>query len=140
MVFSRNFLSLPQEIAKLADDFEAWGRSMRLEPRAINCANLILDELLTNIVKYGYKNQVPGNIELHITFIGKNIEIIVRDQGSPFNLLDVQEPDVSKDLDSRTTGGLGIYFVRQLADNVFYRRDGDVNEVVLHISMQQPLD
>ncbi len=133
---SRILSSRLEDIPLFADELELWGETHGLPRKVINSVNLMLDELITNIVKYGYKGQPDGKIELHIALVEESIDVTVRDYGPPFNLLDVKEPDVSQDLEERSVGGLGIFFVRQLADQIFYRRDGDTNEVRLRKSTQ----
>jgi len=133
--FSRILDSRLEEIPLLADELESWAEAHGVQRKIINSINLMLDELIVNIVKYGYKGQPDGKIELHIALVEKSIDVTVRDYGPPFNLLDFKEPDVSGDIEERSVGGLGIYFVRQLADQIFYRRDGDTNEVRLRKSI-----
>ncbi len=132
--FSRILSSRLEEIPVLADELELWAETHGVQRKIINSINLMLDELIVNIVKYGYKGLPDGKIELHIALVEESIDVTVRDTGPPFNLLEVKEPDVSEDLEERAVGGLGSYFVRQLADQIFYRRDGDTNEVRLRKS------
>jgi len=127
--FTRDLKGTREEISALADDLEAWGEGLGLNRRIISTLNLVLDELITNIVKYGYNANLGGVIELRVRLDGMNIEAVIRDTCPPFNMLETDDPDVSESLESRTPGGLGIYFVKRLADEVHYRRVGEVNEV-----------
>ena len=115
----------------MADELEAWASARGISLKLINSLNLLLDEVISNIVKYGYSNQPDGLIELLVHRVGQNIEAIVRDYAPPFNLLESSPPNVAEDLESCPVGGLGIYLIRQLADEISYRRDGDANEVTL---------
>jgi anti-sigma regulatory factor (Ser/Thr protein kinase) len=134
ILFSRTIPSRLEAIASLADEIESWAEANGVQQKLINSVNLMLDEVISNIVKYGYKHQPTGQIELRVELVGKTIEAIVRDYGPPFNLLEASDPDVSRSLDARAPGGLGIYLIRQLADEIVYRRDGQANEVTLRKS------
>ncbi|MFO7598423.1 MAG: ATP-binding protein, partial [Candidatus Desulfacyla sp.] len=49
------------------------------------------------------------------------------DTGVPFNILDVPDPDLTADIFDRKVGGLGVFFVKEMADEAWYRREGDQN-------------
>ena len=129
--FRRTLKSRLEELPLLADELEAWALQQGMALKLINSLNLLLDEVISNIVKYGYENQPDGSIELLVHRLGPNIEAIVRDYAPPFNLLETAAPDVAESLETRPVGGLGIYLIRQLADEISYRRDGEANEVTL---------
>ena len=61
----------------------------------------------------------------------KGLEIIIADEGIPFNPLSVPEPDVHVPIEERMIGGLGIFMIRKLADDVTYERDGNRNVLTL---------
>jgi serine/threonine-protein kinase RsbW len=83
---------------------------------------LVLEELITNVAKYGYRNRAAGNAEvlLHIDATHLIIEFI--DDGDPFDPLAAPPPDLEAPLEERDIGGLGIHIVRALADEVRYFR------------------
>ena len=41
-----------------------------------------------------------------------------RDDGKPYNPLEAEEPDIAASVEDREIGGLGIFMVRKLMDNV----------------------
>jgi anti-sigma regulatory factor (Ser/Thr protein kinase) len=53
--------------------------------------------------------------------------VVVSDQGRPFNPLASKAPDLSQSLAERQVGGLGIFLVTSLAEEIDYERDGDRN-------------
>ncbi len=89
---------------------------------------LILDEIFSNIVTYGYRPQDPPDtvlVELCIangTFTAK-----VNDGGIPFNPLEYRPADTSLPLEERPIGGLGIHLVRNLAAELAYERKENRN-------------
>jgi serine/threonine-protein kinase RsbW len=85
---------------------------------------LAVDEICSNIMLYGYRGS-PGAISLDCTVGDHAIRLEITDEGMPFNPLTVPDPDIDADLDHREAGGLGIYFVKTIMDELEYEfRDG----------------
>ena len=94
---------------------------------------LCLEEILVNIINYAYPN-TPGEMDISCGLTEDGTLIIhVIDQGVPFDILSVEKPDISASVDERHIGGLGIFFVKQLMDDVHYRRENDKNILTLAI-------
>lgn len=87
--------------------------------------DVALDEILTNIVNYGFEDGGAHEIVLVLSIASNLLTIEVQDDGRPFDPLGIPEPDLEADLESRQIGGLGMHFVRTLLDRVSYsRRNG----------------
>ncbi|WP_129626045.1 ATP-binding protein [Candidatus Oscillochloris fontis] len=85
---------------------------------------LVIEEIATNIIKYGYCEQGCGRIELQCCYEQDTLRITIRDHGTPFDPRDHPDPDISTDVvDERQVGGLGLYFVREFADQISYHHD-----------------
>lgn len=113
------------EIGRLATSVEEFVETHELPMKLGFELNVVLDELLTNIIKYGY--DVPGEHTIHVdlTLRERQLLLVVDDDARAFNPLDRPDPDVNASLEDRKIGGLGIYFVKKLMDTVDYeRRDG----------------
>ena len=94
---------------------------------------LALEEVLVNIFKYAYKNSpVEGEVEITCKAVGSETFIIeVVDSGIPFDLLSASEPDITASIDERKIGGLGIFFVKRLMDDVRYTHEEGRNKLTL---------
>ena len=122
----------------LQDWLEATGVSLK-EAMQIG---LMVDELVTNTITHGYPDRhksvtgALGYIEIHaeifsgatasaLSNTGKTQAVVVtlKDNGIAFNPLTLPGPDLTLDIDEREIGGLGVYFVRQLADEIDYWAD-----------------
>lgn len=127
--FHRCVVGSNSEIETLNEDIHAWALSIKVPIKAINSVALMMDELITNVVMHGYKKNSEGEIDIHLQLIANTVAVTIRDNAPEFNPFLIAEPDTALDIDEREIGGLGIHFVRKMADHFSYRRDGNVNEV-----------
>ena len=97
-----------------------------------------IEEILTNIIKYGFDEE--GIHPIHVTFRHNQgqIEMEFEDRGREFNPLEIEEPDLDTPIENRQLGGLGIHLVRQMMDEAKYRREGDKNILMLRKSKTAP--
>lgn len=103
-----------------------------LEPRAlpsklVYAVNLISEEILMNIIKYGYDDGESHEIEVQIEVEQEEVALTVIDDGREFNPLTVPPPDRSKSAMDRLEEGLGLQFVRHMRNAIEYRREEDKN-------------
>jgi anti-sigma regulatory factor (Ser/Thr protein kinase) len=97
----------------------------------INRVQLAAEEVLVNVISYAYPDE-NGDIEITYDVSedeGLVIEIV--DCGVPFDPLSIPEPDIEAPMEDRKIGGLGIYIMRSIMDEVNYRRQGDRNILTL---------
>ncbi len=81
-----------------------------------------VDESCTNIIKYAYSEK-GGTITIACTTEDNYLIVTIKDKGKPFDPSLVPMPDVNEDLNKRKIGGLGIYLMRKLMDDVNYSFD-----------------
>lgn len=94
---------------------------------------LCLEEVLVNIIHYAYPES-PGEMGISCGLAEDGTMVIeVTDQGVPFDILSVEKPNITANVDERHIGGLGIFFVKQLMDDIQYRRENDKNILKLFI-------
>ncbi len=98
---------------------------------------LAVDELLTNVVSYGFPETDANHIHIHLTAwaVGGCLRIELDDTGQPFNPLDLPAPDIEAELESRDVGGLGIHFVMSMMHEVAYRREHGHNITLLRYDL-----
>lgn len=92
---------------------------------------LVLDELLSNVVDYGYPAQMSKSIDIALEVNEDEAILHLSDDGISFNPLDVPPPDKDVPLDRREVGGLGIHLCRQLVDDITYERKSFRNHLRL---------
>jgi serine/threonine-protein kinase RsbW len=93
---------------------------------------ILLEELLTNLVKYGYpEGAEPGVAEIVLALNGNRLEIEFIDDGCAFNPLAGSLPNLDEPLEERPVGGLGLHLLRSLTDRVRYERRNNKNVIRL---------
>ena len=124
-------LCLPTRLDQLERIYEAvdeLGESEGWPPGMVYQVKLVLEELGVNIVTHGHSNEPDHEFEVVLDSDTEALTIELRDEGPPFNpLTDSPEADVESGLDDRPVGGLGIYLVRTMMDELSYRREHDRN-------------
>lgn len=96
---------------------------LEIQPAVTGKIELILEEVLLNIINYAYTEGRSGSISAGCAQFDKNLFVIrIIDQGKPFDPSSSPDPDTTLSIEERNIGGLGIYLVHQLSDNVRYQR------------------
>jgi anti-sigma regulatory factor (Ser/Thr protein kinase) len=93
--------------------------------------NLVLDEVITNIIDYGYDDQAEHEIRVTMAVEGDRLTIEVEDDARPFDPLKAAPPDLDLPLEERPVGGLGIHIMRSLMDAVEHQRRNDRNVLTM---------
>ena len=119
-------LRLVSEAVETLGNEEGWG------PEVSYAVLLALEEVATNVVRHGGREEGSGEIEIEVVSTDAEARVEVRDRGRPFDpFLDAPEPDTEAALEDRQIGGLGVHFVRVLMDEASYRREDDRNHVTM---------
>ena len=126
------------EVRRVIATVEAFCTKHNLPQKLIFYFNLALDELLTNVINYGYdemdNNEMDNNeydISVRLVLDEDTLTAELRDNGRAFNPLDMPDPDLNLALKDKPIGGLGIYFVKTFMDHVEYHREGAYNRLVI---------
>jgi anti-sigma regulatory factor (Ser/Thr protein kinase) len=123
-------ISITNENGQVA---EAIGRMERfrvlngIDEHAFAGVDLAVDEILTNVISYAFRDGDSHRIDLELDFSGEKLSIEIRDDGVPFNPLDIPAPMLDGEVGEREIGGLGMHFVRNIADEITYRREANWN-------------
>ena len=115
------------EIERLHESLQEYFTRFHIPPDVHFVIMLALDELLTNIISYAYPDTREHPIDIFLASDNWSIIIEISDDGTPFNPLEVEEPDLTVSIEERQIGGLGVHLVRKLMDSVEYQRHDDRN-------------
>jgi len=109
-------------------------------PDRIRDIDLALEELLVNIINYAYPGG-EGHIEVTCHPDAPDRLIFeIADSGVPFNMLAFRDPDTTAEIEERRIGGLGIFFIKHLMNEVHYRREDDRNILTIAVSRNRKED
>ena len=100
--------------------------------------NLAVDEACTNIIKHAYSGG-KGDISLILEFLNDDLIVTITDKGKPFDPNSIPTPDLSSGLDKRKEGGLGIYFMHKLMDEVSYSFNHKGNRLTMRKRLSRRL-
>jgi serine/threonine-protein kinase RsbW len=114
--FDANFHSL-DEIREFVGEV---ARQVGFSEKEVYSIQLAADEASTNIIEHAYAGVENGRIEIDCNITGDDLKIVIRDNGKSFDPSSVPEPNVKADLTERKIGGLGMYLMRKLMDDVSY--------------------
>src|SRR5690349_8568713 len=116
-----------REIERLNRLVRQFGELHDVPSRTLYSVNLALDELVTNVILYGYEEGTGQDVVIKLVTTDKELIASVSDSAKSFNPLEVAAPDLNAPLEERQLGGLGIHLVRSLMDHVSYARENEKN-------------
>lgn len=120
-----------ERFEEMRDFVEAAAGHYGLDEEAIFAFKLTAEEVLTNIIQYGYRDRLPGLIALAFECAGGRATLKIWDDGFHFPPETAAAPDVGLALEDREIGGLGIFFVRELMDAVSYKIDENLMNLLV---------
>ncbi len=90
---------------------------------------IALDEIYTNVAKYAYIGREQGKVTVRLDFTPEitQVKMTISDRGIPYDPLKRPDPDVTLEAEQRQIGGLGIYMVKKLMDEVSYEYRDEMN-------------
>jgi serine/threonine-protein kinase RsbW len=119
------------ELKTLYRHLNQFGEITGLSEDCITDINICLDELFTNIVSYGFVNDLEHIVRFAINLEDRVLTLNIEDDGIPFDPLEKKDPEIPDDLIDVRIGGLGIHIVRKLMDNLAYKREQGKNKLTL---------
>ncbi len=114
-------------LPKLIDSVSHCLREQGFESEKMIDIEIALEEALVNIINYAYRDRI-GDVKVSCRVDDESCFIIeIEDTGQPFDVLSVNQPDLSDNISERKVGGLGIHLIRNLMSDVQYVRKDDKN-------------
>jgi serine/threonine-protein kinase RsbW len=129
----RNSLS---ELDALCQSVEQFGKSIGLSGKMVFKISLAMEELVCNIISYGFADEAVHWIKVAILHEDGTLIIRLEDDGIPFDPLNVQEPDCACPIEERNIGNLGIHLSKKLMDDIVYERLENKNILVMRKKLQ----
>lgn len=89
-----------------------------LNSKEIYSVQLAADEACANVIEHAYEGLVNATFEVSCSASQGQVTIVIRDHGKPFDIEKVRQPNLGKNLDEREIGGLGVFLMHKLMDEV----------------------
>ena len=121
-------LSEIRRATELVDEFKA---RHGLTDEDANAIHVVVDEIVSNSIRHGLAGAPSHTIALTLELWEDEIRVEVEDDGVAYDPTRAPEPVLTGTLEERTGGGLGMAFVRELADSIEYRRVDGRNHLVV---------
>lgn len=131
---SKEEIIIPAQMSQLnrvRDFIEQIGKKYKFSHKIINSFKLVVDEACTNIIRHGYQDIEDGQIIIRAIVRRMSLTMVIIDQGRSFDPRQVKNPDLNKYIQIGKKGGLGIFMMRKLMDDIKYNITEHGNELRL---------
>jgi serine/threonine-protein kinase RsbW len=98
--------------------------------KTIYSLQLAADEAASNIIEHAYEGVSDALLDISCDMQGDMIVITMHDTGKSFDLSKVKKPNIKADLSNRQIGGLGVFLMRKLMDNVSYQSNSTTGNLL----------
>ncbi|NQS90508.1 ATP-binding protein [Patescibacteria group bacterium] len=119
-----------ENLKKVSSFVHKWAKKASLSDHSEKELFLAVEEAYVNIVKYAYP-EPSGKVTVYCYMDKDTLTLKIKDEGIPFNPLEFPQPYLASHLEEREVGGLGVFLIRRLVDNVEYKRQGKYNVLTL---------
>ncbi len=106
-----------------------------LDDRAVYAVQMAVEEASANIIQHAYGGEAPAGAEIEFTCVvhQEELTLILKDEGRSFDPATVPDPDLCSPVEERQAGGLGVFFIRQLMDEVRFECEAGTTNVLTMI-------
>lgn len=116
-----------KELVPMYDLIKDFCIENRFQDKTRYDVNLIIEELVTNTISYGYSDDKYHEININLILKEDALCVDIINDADFFNPLDYPDPDLTAPANERQPGGLGIFFAKVLADEISYNRIDERN-------------
>lgn len=115
------------ELNRVVTFLEGLEEEWQLPLAIITPINLVLEEALSNVIFYAYEKGSTHEIKIDFAHTANQLDIAITDTGKPFDPTRKEDPDIDLPAEERPIGGLGIFLIRKIMNEVSYERVGQEN-------------
>ena len=129
---SKTFAGQYTSLTDIAEFVAQAAKEAGFDSKGTYAIKLAVDEACSNIVEHGYGENEGDEICCSYEVLKDGLKITIQDWSEPFNPGDIPEPNFDVDLDDLKPRGAGLYFMKNLMDEVeFDFNSGDGNLLVM---------
>ena len=124
-----------EEMSRLCAEFHLFLTETELPSAKIYVLDLALEEMLTNIIKYGYDDHRNHAIRVEMDISEQEVLLLIEDDGHEFNPLAQSSPDIDVDISEREIGGVGIFLTLNMVSEITYNREENKNKLRITVNL-----
>ncbi len=128
---SRTFPARFEYLDEIREFVGRRARDSGFSEKDVYSIQLAADEAASNVIEHAYAGSRRGSIQISCDYKNNLLTITLLDHGKKFDPAQVKDPDLKADLSDRQIGGLGIYLMRKLMDEVLYQSAKSGNLLIM---------
>ena len=118
----------------LVDEMGEWLDKQGASKKSVYAIRLSVEELATNIIKYGYPEDSVHSIDIKVAIVGEEIILEMWDDSDAFDSSAVEDPDVTSSISERALGGLGVHLVKKMTKSFECKRENGKNHTIVVVA------
>ena len=115
IVFEQRFPNTLADLGRVTEQAMQFIETNGVNTEAAYIVNLVIEEMVTNTLKFGYNDDAVHEILLRLEILAQRVLLTLEDDAHEFNPIEAPPPDINLPAEQRTPGGLGIHLVRQFS-------------------------
>jgi anti-sigma regulatory factor (Ser/Thr protein kinase) len=124
-----------EDMSHLCSNFHDFFADAGLKSSTIYALDLALEEMITNIIKYGYDDRREHAIKVVVDIAGEAVYMLIEDDGHEFDPLSQNSPELDVDIADRQIGGVGIFLTLNMVNEINYSREDNKNKLRITVNL-----
>lgn len=129
MKYTMSVQASTEHLAEVRDFVAKYASEFGFKKQDVADIRLAVDEAYTNIIKHSYKNDSRKSVDIQLGFDRDKFWISLFDTGESFDPDSYTDPDLRQKIKEKKRGGVGVYLIKKLMDDVEYLNEGSMNEI-----------
>lgn len=136
-LFEMKILNKKDDLRNLLTKIDGFLAHGCKNPAIVNKLVMCMDELITNIISYGYTDKAEHEIHVsaQVDPVKREVSIIIKDDGVEFDPTNPNKPSLHQPVQHRQVGGLGLHIVSSILDKMVYHRENEMNTLTVTKSL-----
>ncbi|MDR8392052.1 ATP-binding protein [Aliifodinibius sp. S!AR15-10] len=118
-----------EHLAEVRNFVAKHAKSFGFKKQDVADIRLAVDEAYTNIIKHAYKHDKNRLVDIKLGYNSNEFWVSLLDSGKTFDPSSYTEPDVREKIKQKKRGGVGVYLIKKLMDDVEYSKEGQLNKI-----------
>lgn len=120
-----------ERLAEVRNFVADHARNFGFKKQEVADIRLAVDEAYTNIIKHAYNNSSEESVDIELCYNNNEFRVSLMDHGQSFDPSGYNKPNLKKQIKEKKRGGVGVYLIHQLMDEVEYSKGGSGNEICM---------